>query len=155
MMAEPSTQQHACNEAAANSICSHLTCCGDMAALRQQVSRRLARRLSTELRGQQPGYVHVIAATYAALVRELDARDGALLAKELVVQPVVRKLSTSCVFRFTRSADKVRHTGADGFVPYSRGGLCRMHAISGRLLPPPTLRLVLACSVSDNTQPPQ
>ena len=56
---------------------------------RPQVSRRLARRLGTELRGQQVGYVHLIAATYASLVRELDARDGALLAKELVVQPVV------------------------------------------------------------------
>ena len=56
----------------------------------EQVSRRLARRLGTELRGRQAGYVHLIAATYAALVRELDARDGALLAKELVVQPVVR-----------------------------------------------------------------
>lgn len=54
------------------------------------MSRRLARKLNGELRGPQPGYVHLIAATYTALVRDLDARDASLLAKELIVQPVVR-----------------------------------------------------------------
>ena len=55
------------------------------------MSRRLARKLNAELRGTQPGYVHLIAATYTALVRDLEARDAGLLAKELIIQPVVRK----------------------------------------------------------------
>ena len=63
---------------------------GSMHARRAQVSRRLARKLNAELRGSQLGYVHLIAATYAALVRGLAARDSGLLAKELILQPVVR-----------------------------------------------------------------
>ncbi len=55
-----------------------------------QVSRRLARRLEKDLRSQRWGFVVLAAETLRALLGGLPRRDAPLLARELLVQRVVR-----------------------------------------------------------------
>ena len=59
-------------------------------ALGLQVSRRLARRITKELRHQKYGYVKLAVRAYMHLLETLNDEDSSLFAKELVVQPVVR-----------------------------------------------------------------
>ena len=59
-------------------------------ALALQVSRRLARRITKELRHQKYGYVKLAVRAYMHLLETLNDEDSSLFAKELVVQPVVR-----------------------------------------------------------------
>lgn len=53
-----------------------------------KVSRRLARRVTKELRHQKYGYVKLAVRAYMHLLETLNDEDSSLFAKELVVQPV-------------------------------------------------------------------
>ena len=69
-------------------LAEHLTCTHPL-----QVSRRLARRVTKELRHQKYGYVKLAVRAYMHLLETLNDEDSSLFAKELVVQPVVRLLA--------------------------------------------------------------
>lgn len=54
------------------------------------MSRRLARRIGKELSRQRHGYVLLAAEAYGSLLGGLQRGDCRMLARELVVQRVVR-----------------------------------------------------------------
>lgn len=54
-----------------------------------QVSRRLARKVSSDLPAQRYGYVQVAVRAYIYLLQHLAPADSGLFARELVVTHVV------------------------------------------------------------------
>jgi hypothetical protein len=55
-----------------------------------QVSRRLARRIGKALSQQRYGYIMLAVEAYSALLGGLQRGDCRMLARELIVQRVVR-----------------------------------------------------------------
>ena len=74
------------------SISRYLTTLYQCACCLLKVSRRLARKIQKELRAQRYGYVKLATRAYMHLLEALKNDDSSLFAKEIVVQPVVRRL---------------------------------------------------------------